>query len=813
MYRFIIILTVLVAVFLTVYPPKHNALMQVEFQTSVKGEAQIYWDDNNKGFNEKNTKRVQFSPAQEKYALVLPDLRTIKNLRFDPVRESVSVKIKSIIFKQENFNLICFQTPEELNKLFQPLHDICKVRPDPDGLVILSDGNDPYMALDMNLIRIPDKDKGSLTGYLVGWSSVLLLSLVLTGLMRLFPPVSMSPALNFLKKYILRLKTAELVTALLMIVPVIYYLGLWIWAMATTSLWTDELYTITKFSSQGLGTVLTDYHAPNNHIFFNLLNSITPGSGSYHPLRARLWSFLAISGAIVVTLVFYFRRQAFLAGALTLCVLGASWNHLNLMLQARGYGILAFCALATSLTLISYLHSHKVSFLFALTLLSVIGTWTVPTYSFFAGILLIVLFFFERDRKSLIAVLTFGVAILMIYLPIARQIIQVSTNYAGRWGEEYAAISAVFHTIQYYLFPTLELRLIFLIFCCFLCLPFLLWRIDDYEGRAYQIIALSTVLFFTACLFLETPAQRSVAFIIFPIGVVIVGNVIKIYNYQKVKYFRPVLCIVLLIFFRPIIEDKIASVRVWFAPTENWMGSAELIKAAFPENKRIYCNFRANLLQKYLIGDYQYYNDDSDQFDPQKFIHSKIIFLDSHPGKGDRFDSEEFTQNAIEIRIPQIRGKGRYQTIAYVPPRNSGIKRVFVSNENCFSNNMPLENGQNNWPIINSCFNYINKSVLTIELSGETDYYALNIRTHNMVANDIVAVDLKEQDKVFRLGKKQIRHFYFDGRNWKRDKNHFDTLVTIGLDNRKIDQIILTLNPFPVNRSFSIEYIWLEKFG
>ncbi|MDM8553174.1 hypothetical protein QUF75_00370 [Desulfococcaceae bacterium HSG7] len=786
--------------------------MQVEFQTSDKGEAQIYWDNNDKGFNEKNSRRVQFNPAQEKYALVLPDLRTIKNLRFDPDRKSVSVKIKGITFKQENFNPIRFQSPEKLKKLLHPLHDIGSVRAELDGVMLISNGNDPHLALDMHLIETSDKSKGRLTGYIIGWSLVLLLSLLLTGLIRLLPKITMPSALIFLKKYILRLKTVEFVAALLMIIAVIYYLGLWIWTMATTSLWTDEIYTIANFSSQGLWTVLTDYHAPNNHIFFNLLNSLTPYSDSYHPLRARLWSFVAMSGTIVFTLVFFFRRRAFLAGALCLCLLGASWNHLNFMLQARGYGILAFCALATSLTLISYQHSQKVFFLFALTLLSFIGTWTVPTYGFFAGALLLMLFFFERDRKTLIAVLTFGVAILMIYLPIARQIIEVSTNYAGRWGEEYAEISAVFHTIQYYLFPTLDLRLIFFIFCCFLCLPFLLWRIEDYEGRAYQIIVLSAILFFTACLLLKTPAQRSVAFIIFPVGVVIVGIVTKIYNYRKLKYLRPVLCISLLILFHPIIEDKIATLKKWFAPTENWMGSAELIKAVFPENKHIYCNFRANLLQKYLIGNYQYDDDDS-ELDHKKFINSEIIFVDSHPWKKKRFDSGEFTSDAIEILIPQTRGHGKYQKIAYVSPQNSDIKKAFVSNENRFKNNISVENGLIHWSMINSSLNYINKSVLTIKLSGEIDYYSLNIHTHNMVADDIVAVDLKQQDKVFRLGKKQIRHFFVEGRNWKRDKNNFDTLITIGLDNRKIDQIILTLNPFPVHRAFAIEHIWLEKSG
>ncbi|HFB99307.1 MAG TPA: hypothetical protein ENJ53_00745, partial [Phaeodactylibacter sp.] len=38
--------------------------------------------------------------------------------------------------------------------------------------------------------------------------------------------------------------------------------------------WNDEIYTLKHFVFVPLSTTLSDYHVPNNHIFFNFLNNI-----------------------------------------------------------------------------------------------------------------------------------------------------------------------------------------------------------------------------------------------------------------------------------------------------------------------------------------------------------------------------------------------------------------------------------------------------------------------------------------------------------------------------------------------------------
>src|ERR671930_2212760 len=64
--------------------------------------------------------------------------------------------------------------------------------------------------------------------------------------------------------------------------------------MATTSLWVDEIYTIQHWSAKGPLFTVTHYNS-NNHILFNLLNSVTPGQDRFNPIRARLWSAVFVS--------------------------------------------------------------------------------------------------------------------------------------------------------------------------------------------------------------------------------------------------------------------------------------------------------------------------------------------------------------------------------------------------------------------------------------------------------------------------------------------------------------------------------------
>lgn len=111
-------------------------------------------------------------------------------------------------------------------------------------------------------------------------------------------------------------------------------------------LWNDEIYTLKSFVFKGLSTVLTDYHAPNNHIFANVLHwlwaSLTGanfGDCLDAPLRIRLLPGL-LSVLTVVVLVRAAARQwgaeaGFAAGLALLT--GISFQ--SFAFQVRGYPV------------------------------------------------------------------------------------------------------------------------------------------------------------------------------------------------------------------------------------------------------------------------------------------------------------------------------------------------------------------------------------------------------------------------------------------------------------------------------------------
>ena len=140
----------------------------------------------------------------------------------------------------------------------------------------------------------------------------------------------------------------ELIAALLLLAAGLYLLGPRFGGMAKSSLWQDELHSIERYSSKGPVFTLTNYQEPNNITwFFNLLNSLTPGKEPFHPLRARFWSFVFVALMVVVSLLSHAvdRIRPIWMGPPSAFLLLANISNLDLLLQARGYGLLAFAAL------------------------------------------------------------------------------------------------------------------------------------------------------------------------------------------------------------------------------------------------------------------------------------------------------------------------------------------------------------------------------------------------------------------------------------------------------------------------------------
>lgn len=130
------------------------------------------------------------------------------------------------------------------------------------------------------------------------------------------------------------LSTMEILVISLLVVAVSLFLSGYFVFFSSSSLWIDEIYTIEKFSSQGLVRSITDYHVPNNHIFFNALNSIIPKADPFNSIESRLISFIAIALSVGVIFRSFYKHLGLKLAVLFIGLLIASIPMMDLIFQA-----------------------------------------------------------------------------------------------------------------------------------------------------------------------------------------------------------------------------------------------------------------------------------------------------------------------------------------------------------------------------------------------------------------------------------------------------------------------------------------------
>ena len=473
--------------------------------------------------------------------------------------------------------------------------------------------------------------------------------------------------------------SVEKIAGLTIITTALLYLALFVRAVIGTSLWTDEIYSIQHFSSRGPLVVLTDYHVPNNHIFFNLVNSLTPGAQSVSPLRARVWSLAAVAAMVAAAVWAFSRRHQWLLGAMLVMVIGDDIALLDLNLQARGYGFVAFSALTMSLLLLYYLRQRKAWQLALLALLALLGTWTIPVFAGFSCALLLLLFVQTRERRVLMASALTVVAIVGVYLPVLRQVIVQSTIFAQTWGREYASLQAVSSTITtYLLYPefiwaSVSNWGVFGFLGAIFLLPYVLWKPSEPDGQSVRILVGAVAIFFAFCLALQTPLLRTTSFVVFPLVVaalIILGRVIYT---PRLKHIFPVICLLIAV---PMSLQSLRMVRHFqFVPIQNWLGVARHIERTYPDGMPIYASFAPSFLRAYLGPSFPLV----DQFDSQQYVDGKLVVVDSDFSAQDRFRPDRYSAGAVGLRIPQRRGD--FQEVSVSPPQDSYIDQVTVDME------------------------------------------------------------------------------------------------------------------------------------
>ncbi len=470
-------------------------------------------------------------------------------------------------------------------------------------------------------------------------------------------------------------RPAASILALVLIVSGLPYALRFLVTMATSSLWTDELYTIQNFSGRGPFITVTDYHAPNNHILFNLLNSVLPRATSVEPLRARLLSLIAVSFILAAAVYVFWRRGAALAGGVFFVLFAVNPNYLDLMLQARGYGLASAFAFALVYFLLRFAESPSPGYLTAMAMATVLGGWTVPTFAFFAAPLWLVFGLWQRQARVVLAASLAGWGLALVYSPVLFQLLSHARGYGAQWGRDFATLEGVAESIKIYVANsgTLGIAVVdrdLVLFGALLALGSLVGlRREDSLAATARVTLLAVVCFFAICLVLRTPLIRSTSFIVVPL---VFGSLLLATSLVRTLPKRQPALIVgasllALVAVLAASRHAIHMARSFsFLPEEDWKTMAQILADTLPEGTSFGAKGEIGFLKGYLRPGYTPVPiDGSPGATSELFLECPV----TEPRV--RFDGRVFAPAKVEFRLPQRRA--RYQSLWLTPPQNCSL--------------------------------------------------------------------------------------------------------------------------------------------
>lgn len=207
--------------------------------------------------------------------------------------------------------------------------------------------------------------------------------------------------------------------------------------------WNDEIYTLKNFVFVPISTTFSDYHVPNNHIFFNLINNIylkIIGVENLfdlmdHPIKIRLLPFMY--SCVALSYVYFLGKRFFniTVGSISVIILLFSISFFNFGLQLRGYSLSMMLLIMLTYHSFNYTQEKKKSDLVIIMILSCLAFYTVPVNLY--PILGAFIFFFKmglffRYKKNKLKSMNYlkisgyiFVGLLLgffLYLPMFRQV-------------------------------------------------------------------------------------------------------------------------------------------------------------------------------------------------------------------------------------------------------------------------------------------------------------------------------------------------------------------------------------------------------
>jgi hypothetical protein len=470
----------------------------------------------------------------------------------------------------------------------------------------------------------------------------------------------------------------EAVISLVLVVACVAYTARFLGQVRHNSLWTDELFETINFGDRGPWHAATDYHTANNHVLQTVLSAATPG-GLFNPFRPRLVSFVAIIAADVIVVVEFARRRWFLIGALMLYLMSVNFEWLNLNSQARGYGLMALCAVAGSLAAWRILEEDRWWSLIVLAVASAAGIYAVPSFAFFAAPLWLFLGIVVRRRRLWLVGGAAAAVTLLLYAPILGPLITAFRGYADEFGRQFTSLNSVAETLHDFLLSPSVTRAdlrpwaVFTVFGLVLIVPQLV-PVPRPVRNVSRVLLGSVVVLFAIALYLQTPIPRTLAFVVVPFalaGLVVLG---ALYARPSVRLFRPVVALVVVIPLTISAWQQTASLKV--LPVEDWLGVGRVIDQTFPDNMPVGIRRNPEYLDVYLHDSHRVNLD----VDPPAFYAGRQVFVDVFfKTLTPDTDMSGFAPLVADFRVPQQ--YGLYTRVLAAPPLDPHVASVDINGQ------------------------------------------------------------------------------------------------------------------------------------
>ncbi len=155
--------------------------------------------------------------------------------------------------------------------------------------------------------------------------------------------------------------------------------------------WNDELYTLQQFVLKPAAFIATDYHVPNNHVFFNLLSHFylqVLGISGLGALLEQPWLMRLLPAAFVLGVLWLLFRIGFRAerrqlGLLAGFLLATTHAYQAFALQIRGYGLGALLLTGLIYCALSFFRKGRFRYLPGITTTAALALYTLPSNLYF----------------------------------------------------------------------------------------------------------------------------------------------------------------------------------------------------------------------------------------------------------------------------------------------------------------------------------------------------------------------------------------------------------------------------------------------